>query len=270
MSGWLENAGQFGKGLGEGGWGVIKDTATGFVDLAKGGYQLATDPEFREQAYQATLETAQTVKQGIGAAIDDPQAAYEGVRDRASAAWDAYEAAEAQAAAEGRLAEFRGQIAGRGLSEIGSLLVPVSKLGKLSKLGEAVELAGDAQKLEKAAEAEVAAVKAANGLKAGEALSEHAPSVKTKCLKDELAAKTDEVKANNNVGKNTVDKHSATCSGTQTGGCPISMVTGEELLERSDFSLPGPLTLDWTRFYRSGQSATNLQLGYGWLTPLDE
>ncbi|MGR8932080.1 MAG: hypothetical protein ACU836_15725, partial [Gammaproteobacteria bacterium] len=179
MSGWLETAGQFGKGLGEGGWNFVKDTATGFVDLAKGGYQLVTDSEFREQAYQTTLETAQNVKQGIGAAIDDPQAAYEGVRDRASAALDAYEAAEAQAAAEGRLAEFRGQMAGRGLSEIGSLLVPVSKLGKLSKLGKAgevAELAGDAQKLEKAAEAETAAVKAANGLKAGEALSDNPPS----------------------------------------------------------------------------------------------
>jgi len=53
-------------------------------------------------------------------------------------------------------------------------------------------------------------------------------------------------------------------------GCPISMVTGEEMLEKVDFTWEGPLPLDWRRFYRSGQSDIDRQLGYGWLTPLDE
>ncbi|WP_347986284.1 DUF6861 domain-containing protein [Methylomonas sp. AM2-LC] len=53
-------------------------------------------------------------------------------------------------------------------------------------------------------------------------------------------------------------------------GEPISMVTGEEMLERVDFTWEGPLPLIWRRFYRSGQSDRNLQLGFGWLTPLDE
>jgi len=53
-------------------------------------------------------------------------------------------------------------------------------------------------------------------------------------------------------------------------GCPISMVTGEEMLERVDFTWDGPLALPWRRFYRSGQCDRDLQLGHGWLTYLDE
>lgn len=48
------------------------------------------------------------------------------------------------------------------------------------------------------------------------------------------------------------------------------MASGEELLGLTDFTLEGPLPFAWTRLYRSGQSAENLQLGFGWLTPLDE
>jgi RHS repeat-associated protein len=48
------------------------------------------------------------------------------------------------------------------------------------------------------------------------------------------------------------------------------MVTGEEMLEKVDFTWDGPLPLVWRRFYRSGQSDLDRQLGYGWLTPLDE
>jgi RHS repeat-associated protein len=57
---------------------------------------------------------------------------------------------------------------------------------------------------------------------------------------------------------------------TPCQGEPISMHTGEELLSVEDFSWRGPITLAWKRFYRTTQSATDLQLGYGWLTPLDE
>jgi len=53
-------------------------------------------------------------------------------------------------------------------------------------------------------------------------------------------------------------------------GCPISMHTGEELLAVEDFTWQGPLTLVWSRFYRTAQSGIDLQLGHGWLTPLDE
>ena len=56
----------------------------------------------------------------------------------------------------------------------------------------------------------------------------------------------------------------------EKAGCPISMVTGEEMLELEDFTWEGPVPFTWRRFYRSGNSATNYQLGFGWLCPLDE
>jgi len=59
-------------------------------------------------------------------------------------------------------------------------------------------------------------------------------------------------------------------SNCSKAGEPISMVTGEEMLEKVDFTWDGPLPLEWRRFYRSGQSDIDRQLGYGWLTPLDE
>jgi RHS repeat-associated protein len=55
-----------------------------------------------------------------------------------------------------------------------------------------------------------------------------------------------------------------------TGGEPVSMITGEELIELEDFVWPGPLALHWKRVYRTTQSGVDRQLGHGWLTPLDE
>ncbi|MBF0231601.1 MAG: RHS repeat protein [Desulfamplus sp.] len=48
-----------------------------------------------------------------------------------------------------------------------------------------------------------------------------------------------------------------------TAGCPISMISGEELLQQTDFVLPGPLPLVWQRTYRS-QHLIDHGLGYGW------
>ncbi|WDE03671.1 RHS domain-containing protein [Thalassomonas viridans] len=45
---------------------------------------------------------------------------------------------------------------------------------------------------------------------------------------------------------------------------PVSMVSGEEILPLVDFELGGVMPLSWRRLYRSGQSGTNLGLGYGW------
>ena len=50
---------------------------------------------------------------------------------------------------------------------------------------------------------------------------------------------------------------------TCTEGEPISQVSGEELLELTDFVLPGPLPLAWTRTYRTGHSRDG-GLGHGW------
>ncbi|MGD8594314.1 MAG: DUF6531 domain-containing protein, partial [Gammaproteobacteria bacterium] len=51
-----------------------------------------------------------------------------------------------------------------------------------------------------------------------------------------------------------------------TNGCPISMVTGEELLVQQDFVLPGPIPLVWERTYRTSH-AVDLGLGAGWTAP---
>lgn len=48
---------------------------------------------------------------------------------------------------------------------------------------------------------------------------------------------------------------------------PISMVTGEELFEMVDFTVPGPVPLQWKRTYRTTASGTRSELGYGWSHP---
>ena len=51
-----------------------------------------------------------------------------------------------------------------------------------------------------------------------------------------------------------------------TNGCPISMVTGEELLVQQDFVLAGPIPLVWERTYRTSH-AQDAGLGVGWMAP---
>ncbi|CAM2011082.1 DUF6531 domain-containing protein [Acanthopleuribacter pedis] len=48
-----------------------------------------------------------------------------------------------------------------------------------------------------------------------------------------------------------------------TQGCPISMITGEELLQLQDFEIRGSLSFSFTRTYRSGHNR-NQGLGVGW------
>lgn len=56
---------------------------------------------------------------------------------------------------------------------------------------------------------------------------------------------------------------------TPCQGDPVSMISGEELLPLTDFTLPGPIDFSWTRTYRSS-SPDNLGLGHGWTHPLCE
>lgn len=50
---------------------------------------------------------------------------------------------------------------------------------------------------------------------------------------------------------------------TRTSGCPISLITGEELLSHVDFAIPGPLGQVWTRTYRSS-NPHDRGMGHGW------
>ncbi|MGF6109553.1 RHS repeat-associated core domain-containing protein [Pseudomonas frederiksbergensis] len=51
---------------------------------------------------------------------------------------------------------------------------------------------------------------------------------------------------------------------TCTNGCPVSMVTGEELLTLTDGSLDGLLAFDFTRLYRTSAVELDCGLGWGW------
>ncbi|MHC8356166.1 RHS repeat-associated core domain-containing protein [Pseudomonas sp. LB3P81] len=51
---------------------------------------------------------------------------------------------------------------------------------------------------------------------------------------------------------------------TATHQCPVSMVTGEELLTLTDGSLDGILAFDFTRLYRTSAVEIDCGLGFGW------
>ena len=261
MTDWLA----YGKGFGKGVGNFVKSTAEGVVDLAKGGYRLATDPASREQAYETGKVLAGKASQAVGAAVDDPMGTLDGMRNRAASAWGALQQERAKAAAAGRLEEFDGQLAGRGLSEVASLFVPVSKV---AGLGKAAELAGEAGKAGRAVEAGALAGKA---IEEGGAQASHVLAAVEECpLKAAAEAEAKAANLSEQIAENAVGKKTQALEETCLGGCPISLATGEELLELEDFRWDGPLPLVWRRFYRSGQSAIDLQLGHGWLTPLDE
>jgi len=56
---------------------------------------------------------------------------------------------------------------------------------------------------------------------------------------------------------------------TDTRSEPISMITGEELLELTDISLDGPIPLVWSRTYRSS-NPDDIGLGHGWTHSLSD
>ncbi|MFW0754936.1 RHS repeat-associated core domain-containing protein [Pseudomonas sp. H11T01] len=64
--------------------------------------------------------------------------------------------------------------------------------------------------------------------------------------------------------KNPNGDSADTASKTATHGCPVSMVTGEELLTLTDGELDGVLSFSWTRLYRSSAVELDCGLGFGW------
>ena len=47
-------------------------------------------------------------------------------------------------------------------------------------------------------------------------------------------------------------------------GEPVNVVTGQEVLQQTDFVVSGDIPFNWVRTYKSGSSATNSIVGYGW------
>lgn len=69
-----------------------------------------------------------------------------------------------------------------------------------------------------------------------------------------------------NPNGDTADK----ASRTATNGCPVSMVTGEELLTLTDAKLDGWLPFSFTRLYRSSAVELDSGLGFGWSHSLSQ
>ncbi len=65
-------------------------------------------------------------------------------------------------------------------------------------------------------------------------------------------------------GKNPNGDVTSSADKTATNGCPVSMVTGEELLTLVDGSLDGILPFEWTRLYRTSAVEVDCGLGFGW------
>ncbi|MGE8097436.1 RHS repeat-associated core domain-containing protein [Pseudomonas fluorescens] len=87
---------------------------------------------------------------------------------------------------------------------------------------------------------------------------------RNKTEKKTTLEKKEKVDDASNQSKNP-DEKSATCAKkTCTNGCPVSMVTGEELLTLTDGQLNGLLPFEWTRLYRTSAAEIDCGLGYGW------
>ncbi|MEX5593130.1 RNase A-like domain-containing protein [Pseudomonas orientalis] len=101
-------------------------------------------------------------------------------------------------------------------------------------------------------------------LKAGDTLVSNAvPIVRNKTQRTALVRQepVDDVPA---VASNPKGDAAASADKTVTHGCPVSMVTGEELLTLTDGALDGILPFEWTRLYRTSAVDVDCGLGFGW------
>ncbi|WP_077430624.1 RHS repeat-associated core domain-containing protein [Pseudomonas sp. C9] len=64
--------------------------------------------------------------------------------------------------------------------------------------------------------------------------------------------------------KNPNGDSADSAANTATNKCPVSMVTGEELLTLTDGTLDGLLPFDFTRLYRTSAAELDSGLGFGW------
>ena len=101
-------------------------------------------------------------------------------------------------------------------------------------------------------------------LKAGDTLvSNPVPMVRGKTQRTTLVRQepVDDVPT---VASNPKGDAAAPADKTVTHGCPVSMVTGEELLTLTDGALDGILPFEWTRLYRTSAVEVDCGLGLGW------
>ncbi|MGB3125378.1 MAG: DUF6531 domain-containing protein, partial [Pseudomonas sp.] len=104
----------------------------------------------------------------------------------------------------------------------------------------------------------------AASFKAGDQVVSNAvPAVRSKTQRTALVRQehVDDVPSS---GKNQNGDAASSADKTVTNGCPVSMVTGEELLTLVDGTLDGVLPFEWTRLYRTSAVDVDCGLGFGW------
>ncbi|HET6237155.1 MAG TPA: DNA/RNA non-specific endonuclease [Acetobacteraceae bacterium] len=147
---WFGDVGGFLKGVGEGAWDGAKGTVQGVGQLAQGGYKLATDGQYRRQAWDAAVHDAKAAGNFAETAVTDPGEAAAEVGHAASGAWHVVHTAYDQAAAQGHGSEFVGKLFGQGAILVGTAFVPggaeADALGAIGDAGRATTLISDAGK----------------------------------------------------------------------------------------------------------------------------
>ncbi|WP_222997205.1 DUF6531 domain-containing protein, partial [Pseudomonas tolaasii] len=102
-------------------------------------------------------------------------------------------------------------------------------------------------------------------LKAGDkVISNAAQAVRNKRVQRTALVRQEHVDDVPASGKNPAGDAAAPADKTVTNGCPVSMVTGEELLTLTDGTLDGILPFEWTRLYRTSAVDIDCGLGFGW------
>ena len=81
--------------------------------------------------------------------------------------------------------------------------------------------------------------------------------------KTQLGTTNNDTKAAS-AGKSDANKSIESAGNTCTNNCPVSMVTGEELLTLEEGRFDGVFPFVLQRLYRSSAVETNLGMGYGW------
>ena len=148
---WLSDVGGFAEGVGEGAWDGAKGMVQGVGHLAQSGYKIATNSQYRKQAWDDAVHDAKAVGHFAATAVTDPSKAATETGHAISGAWHSVQTAYDQAAAHGQASAFVGKLFGQGAVMLGTAFIPggaeADAAGALGDAGRLSELTGDAGKL---------------------------------------------------------------------------------------------------------------------------
>ena len=142
-----------------------KSMVDGLGQLAEGIGKFGIDQGYRDKVFDRASDLATSSVNFASQVLKDPYGTFEsignGTQNVLDEVSDRYVAARDAAEASGKLAEFYGNMIGRGAFEVGSAVVPIGKLGTLGKAGEAIE---DTEKLANLGKTTESATKVASEL----------------------------------------------------------------------------------------------------------